>query len=188
MRTRTREVKNGKLWCRLCSSWLLPENFGRTIKKRPTKTYIYPNTSCIKCTSTARRPKIKEWVNNNRARVNEMNCIARRNLRKEATIAYGSKCVCCDETCCEFLTIEHVTGHATKKIQIHMELARLKKAGWPTHDIQLLCFNCNSARGIYGTCPHTWAPGEVHKPLSVKQRNKLYSEARHEQNSLLRRR
>jgi hypothetical protein len=36
---------------------------------------------------------------------------------------------------------------------------RLKKHGWPKEGFTILCFNCNCAKGIYGTCPHQRSEG-----------------------------
>ena len=34
-------------------------------------------------------------------------------------------------------------------------VAHLKKLGYPKDGYQLLCHNCNCAKGWYGACPHT---------------------------------
>lgn len=88
------------------------------------------------------------------------------NKKEEATRAkiegiahYGGKCSCpsCGETQLEFLTLEHLRGRDKTKKRRTGKLAWLeaKRAGYPD-DFTVLCFNCNCAKGIYGTCPHTW--------------------------------
>lgn len=32
----------------------------------------------------------------------------------------------------------------------------LKNNGFPKKDFQLLCFNCNCAKGFFGMCPHKY--------------------------------
>lgn len=85
-----------------------------------------------------------------------------RKAKAEGIIEYGGKCSCCSETTPEFLTIDHVNGRdKTKPRNTGLkEWQRLKWAGWPKDDIQLLCYNCNCAKGVFGTCPHTWKEEE----------------------------
>ena len=87
----------------------------------------------------------------------------RRNLkvRTEVLVAYGGKvpkCACCGETEVMFLGIDHVNGGGTKHRE---ELKRrgtglyyvLRQQGYP-RGFQVLCHNCNLAKGFYGECPH----------------------------------
>jgi len=72
---------------------------------------------------------------------------------------YGGKCACCGESQVEFLTIDHINGGG------EVERKRLGKTGaryyqwiisnnFPSN-LQLLCWNCNCARQLYGgICPH----------------------------------
>ena len=64
------------------------------------------------------------------------------------------KCNCCGEQCFEFLTIDHMHGREIKTDTGNRVYLRLKKEGFPK-GYQILCFNCNIAKGIYGFCPHT---------------------------------
>lgn len=81
-------------------------------------------------------------------------------VRHETIEAYGGKCVCCDETMQEFLTIDHIRGDGTqhrREENLHGGATMyrwLRKYGFPKDNFQLLCFNCNHAKHIYGTCPH----------------------------------
>lgn len=79
-------------------------------------------------------------------------------LKKELVDAYGGKYKCCGETHLEFLTIDHIKGdgHSHRK-QVgkgRNVYKDLKKRGYPKGDYQILCFNCNTALGFYGYCPH----------------------------------
>lgn len=92
-----------------------------------------------------------------------------RKLREEIISAYGGKCVCCDESAPEFLTIDHINGGGGK----HREtIGRtggqsfyiwLRRQGFPKDEFRLLCYNCNCARGKYGYCPHEKARLAVSK-------------------------
>jgi hypothetical protein len=88
----------------------------------------------------------------------ETNLVANRQYRTDALVAYGNKCACCGEVTTEFLGIDHIDGGG---VQHRKELALqgthlylwLKKEGYP-EGFQVLCHNCNLAKGFYGVCPH----------------------------------
>jgi hypothetical protein len=80
----------------------------------------------------------------------------RRKAREEAIAAYGSKCVCCGESTFEFLSFDHIAGGGSqhrKQLKGKRIETWLKQNNWPK-DFQLLCHNCNLAKGFYGSCPH----------------------------------
>lgn len=67
------------------------------------------------------------------------------------------QCSCCGENTYEFLCIDHIGGGGNKhRIEtsksggLYRWLARNK---YPK-GFQILCHNCNSAKGSYGKCPH----------------------------------
>lgn len=70
---------------------------------------------------------------------------------------YGGKCACCGETEPMFLTFDHINNDG------HIERKSLRESGanlvrrielTDREDIQVLCYNCNCAKGHYGVCPH----------------------------------
>lgn len=69
---------------------------------------------------------------------------------------YGNVCACCGETTFEFLTIEHKNGGGQldrKKHGGQQFYRHIASQGFP--DIyEILCYNCNCAKGIHGSCPH----------------------------------
>ena len=82
-----------------------------------------------------------------------------RRLRVETIIAYGSHCACCGEDTFEFLAIDHINGGGAYQRNVlkrrGVNFYRwLKKQGFPKDEYQLLCHNCNMAKGFYGICPH----------------------------------
>lgn len=83
------------------------------------------------------------------------------NLRLEMIAAYGGCCSCCGITEPEFLTLEHLNGGGRAHKRLRHRAAAiyqdLKDLGWPK-EYTCLCFNCNSARGHYGVCPHVGSP------------------------------
>jgi hypothetical protein len=83
----------------------------------------------------------------------------RQKLRVEMVKAYGGKCKCCGETEVLFLELDHIhnDGHKDRKVNgagVKL-LCRLKKAGWPKNNYQILCSNCNHGKTRNGgICPH----------------------------------
>jgi hypothetical protein len=80
--------------------------------------------------------------------------------RLECIAAYGGHCKCCGESGVEFLNFDHVNndGKRDRKLPGGRRTGirlykRLKAESWPS-DIQLLCWNCNLSKGLYGECPH----------------------------------
>jgi hypothetical protein len=70
---------------------------------------------------------------------------------------YGGACACCGEDTFLFLAIDHKNGggekHRAKVGQGSHMVDWVIKNNFPD-DFQILCHNCNQARGYYGTCPH----------------------------------
>jgi hypothetical protein len=88
----------------------------------------------------------------------EMTRATRQRWRNEMLTAYGGKCVCCGESERHFLAMDHIYGggYAERKIfkSPYALYKKLRDAGWPTGKYQILCHNCNMAKGFYGQCPH----------------------------------
>jgi len=86
--------------------------------------------------------------------------VARDKIRDNILVHYGDKCACCGEHRREFLTIDHINndGHRErKKLDCRGYSGgfyhSIIKRGFPDH-YQILCWNCNCAKGRYGQCPH----------------------------------
>ena len=84
----------------------------------------------------------------------------RLDSKQKAFDAYGGAvCKCCGETHLEFLTIDHIDGKgASHRRSIgnsggHNFYRWLRTNGYPP-GYQVLCFNCNFAKGHFGKCPH----------------------------------
>jgi len=77
-------------------------------------------------------------------------------LRREVVDKLGHRCACCGESRYEFLAIDHIYGGGNqhrKTIKGERVYAWLIKNNFP-EGFQLLCHNCNMAKGFYGICPH----------------------------------
>lgn len=73
--------------------------------------------------------------------------------------AYGPRCACCGESRQQFLTLDHVNGDGAAErgargtnLPVKRRLAALVKRGEIPTTYQLLCYNCNCARGARGWC------------------------------------
>ena len=82
----------------------------------------------------------------------------RDSMRKRVFDHYGWSCACCGESVPEFLTIDHVNGDgAEHRREIGPGPAASHRwiidRGFPD-TFQTLCYNCNCAKHVYGTCPH----------------------------------
>lgn len=168
----------GRIECYKCHAWKSPQSFRVVTIKRDEKEWKHPNGHCRECVAIrarAARPLYKERY---RARAAVKTRAYRQAIRRECLTAYGGQCSCCGESRFEFLTLDHINGRESRKRkkQVHVEMVQLKRQGWPKLNIQLLCFNCNCAKGVYGSCPHTWLPGETKEPLNVENRRKKYAE------------
>jgi len=98
----------------------------------------------------------------------ELNRTLRLQIKLETLKEYGSKCTCCNEDKIEFLSIDHIDGKGAehrkslgldygsdeKTVAGHNFYRWLKKNNYPKDNFQILCFNCNYAKHVYGTCPH----------------------------------
>jgi len=95
--------------------------------------------------------------------------LRRKALRNEILSAYGGACACCGESEPEFLSIDHIDESGadhrralggkqgdTRRFSAGGEKTYkwLKDRGFPTDGFQLLCMNCNFAKGKLGECPH----------------------------------
>lgn len=124
----------------------------RTLKDGTVRTY---QTSYCNACNTEKNRRIRQQ---NPGRAAEYLRTRHKNLRNEAIMMYGGKCVCCGETTPEFLHLDHVNndGAAHRKTLgggADKTLSWAKRNNWPD-SLQLKCHNCGMAEGFYGQCPH----------------------------------
>ena len=67
-------------------------------------------------------------------------------------------CRCCEETIMGFLAVDHINGRKhlpekEKNLNSTSLVNFLFKNNFP-EGYQILCHNCNMAKGFYGECPH----------------------------------
>lgn len=81
----------------------------------------------------------------------------RAKLKLDALNAFGGKCNCCGEKHPYFLTLDHINNDGAKAREIYNEQQIYREArreNWPKDKYQLLCMNCNFAKGHFLDCPH----------------------------------
>jgi hypothetical protein len=68
------------------------------------------------------------------------------------------QCACCGQNRVPFLALDHIDGNgATHREEIGGGASFyrwLKQSRFPP-GLQVLCHNCNLAKGAYGSCPHS---------------------------------
>lgn len=124
-------------------------------RTRPDRRSYY----CKTCDSA--RSKIK--YEKTKPRCKERNKIAYRKCKRETMSHYGKVCQCCGESRLEFLTLDHINQDGAehrRKMGFNSTCTGygfylwLRKNNWPNLGLQVLCANCNSAKGSCGVCPH----------------------------------
>jgi len=104
--------------------------------------------------------KSKEWYANNAEKAKLRSIERHRALRQQALEAYSDgdpQCRCCGEREVKFLAIDHINGGGKRHLQ---EIKASNVYYWVRRNnypagFQVLCHNCNLAKGFYGTCPHS---------------------------------
>lgn len=96
----------------------------------------------------------------------------RTRERNEALLHYSNgnpKCSCCGERITEFLTIDHINDKGKQHRKSIGSYSKnfyrwLKLNNYPD-GYQVLCYNCNIAKSLYGECPHR---KEINRPIHVE--------------------
>lgn len=103
----------------------------------------------------------KEYYKSHRVRLDECKRLRWTKLRQTAIRIVSGKtkptCKCCKLSDQRFLTIDHVYGggrQQRKNLNLHALYSKLANNKLSLKDYQILCMNCNWAKGIFGTCPH----------------------------------
>lgn len=150
---RTKQNKIYYSWCKLCASARRKEYYDANPAKKREMSRLYRLANADKIKERARR---YGW-----------------RLRLVVLNQYspgGVRCACCGETELMFLAIDHVNGGGHKhNVEVAARGQRfaywLKAHGFPP-GYQVLCHNCNMAKGFYGRCPHS---GRENKGVDSKK-------------------
>lgn len=123
--------------CNACHEDLPTERFAKRNDTKHAPSGLQPR--CMRCTN---RDAGAKW---------------RKEQRINILNAYGHTCACCGESNEAFLQIDHVNDdgaqHRAQYTSASQLYASIKRAGYPL-EYQILCANCNMAKGRAGGCPH----------------------------------
>jgi len=130
------------------------------------KKYRERNPEHVKELSRQNYSKHKE---KNRPRLSKRGKEIRKKTKLEVYAHYSNgvpKCACCGVTGIEFLTVDHIIPRFEMKkdrkliekgLRTNFKAHRLSqwliKNNFPK-GFQILCWNCNFAKGVFGKCPH----------------------------------
>ena len=150
-------------------------------KRRNLRIERKQNNLCVDCGVTLKKNNItrcdscreKKNIRNARYRKNHPENAKEyhKKLKMEVFNAYGgAKCACCGECHIEFLSIDHIYNNGAEHRKIIFGDKRnganlyrwLKRNNFP-EGYQVLCMNCNFAKGHFGYCPHQKERSEVLK-------------------------
>ena len=110
---------------------------------------------CKICTADMKRERAKTPETKERlAKTKRKAHSSRLALRLEVLGAYGGKCVCCGESNAAFLTLDRIDNDgAAHRRKVKAIYSWAKRNNYPSA-LQLLCWNCNCAKRVDGSCPH----------------------------------
>lgn len=102
-----------------------------------------------------RRKALKQWQQDNPEVVRQRGREQGRKVRLEVFQHYGQRCTCCGESNLAFLTLDHINNDGKQDRESYRGnfYFQVKKRGFPK-TLQVMCWNCNQAKRIYGVCPH----------------------------------
>ena len=98
------------------------------------------------------------WYKKNGDKIKTRRIFLHREARQYVIDRYGGICACCGEHRYEFLCFDHKDngrGNPAKRLKHGGNgiWPLLVKEDYPDY-IQILCHNCNMAKGNHGICPH----------------------------------
>lgn len=157
------DFKAGRTKCKECKKSYVAERYKQRCRER--KCYYCGRSLadsdkrlCAVCKASRREVWLRKFREPQKARSKQR----RFEIKSAAFAAYGGAvCRCCGETTMEFLSIDHINNNGaahrktlSKSYQCGGGFYRwLRDHGYPP-GYQVLCFNCNFAKGHFGYCPH----------------------------------
>ena len=99
----------------------------------------------------------KRWSKNNKMKRKEIVNKSHNKLRLDVLSHYGGnppECACCGERMIQFLALDHINGGGNEQRKKVGNVYQWVKANAFPVGYQVLCHNCNQAKGWYGQCPH----------------------------------
>jgi hypothetical protein len=91
----------------------------------------------------------------NLMKTGEARKVSIKKARQEVLAHYGNTCRCCGESRYEFLSLDHINNDgAAHRKKFTGRIERWIRANGFPDTFQVLCMNCNFAKGKHGICPH----------------------------------
>jgi hypothetical protein len=153
------EPESGKRKCVRCSGHSKRASARNREKNGSSRKYYQDRKAAGLCTHCGERPKTPTSVNCEVC--NDFEWGRRIRIKQEVMSKYGGECVCCGEDNVMFLSLDHKDGGGTKErddsnimgTRLYRSLRKLPVD--PKY--QVMCYNCNFAKGDRGICPHHYA-------------------------------
>lgn len=161
MTTRKRN-KNYLTDDKLCINCLVP------LDKSNTRAcdIAQANYICLIC----RKLRDQQRYQNKREIIREQQRTYDFAVKMKVIEAYGGKCACCGERTPQFLTVDYIDNDQIVKEKANKSGTKLYRwliqNNFPKSNYQLFCYNCNSAMGFFGHCPHN-------PPESLRESNQI---------------
>lgn len=140
--------------CCHCKFYLPRDAFNPILTRKP-----YVQAYCKKCRADTWKTDSRSEHRRERNRLNYQR--TKKAYRLDSLCQYSKtnppSCACCGESQYEFLAIDHINGGGNahrREHNIGNISIWLHANNWP-EGFQVLCHNCNMAKGLYGACPHT---------------------------------
>jgi hypothetical protein len=129
-----------------------------------------PRRRCSRCGRWLRL-NLGDYVSLCRTCDNSTLAQRRRLLKAETMLAYGGTCACCGEEKLDFLSLDHISGDGAAERGGGRSgnagssfYSWLRASGFPGKNrYQVLCFNCNCAKGNGEECPCRKFPLSVYE-------------------------
>jgi hypothetical protein len=96
-----------------------------------------------------------------------------KRYKQEFLDMYGGRCSCCGQTLPDFLTIEHKLGQEKSTRRTGLVAYRDSVKEYRPDLYEILCWNCNCAKGKLGYCPHN--PPKETTPYRIHNITRLYN-------------
>ena|SRR5215475_90543 len=144
----------GKM-CRVCGILLTEATLGKALSLATIRSH---GSMCHRCHKTY---QLEHYYKHRQKRCADSRRRV-RELRQELVAAYGGCCACCGVEGWQFMTIDHIEGDGTEHRAALKDTGSavyrwLRRRGYPKEGFQILCWNCNQAKYMYGICPHAEA-------------------------------
>lgn len=154
-----------RCWCKVCTRAYRQAYRCTKAGRAAHRAYYLRNKEKYIASGRRRNIEHKEDVRASKQRY-------RDKRRAEAIAAYGGQCACCGETTPQFLTIDHINedgaAHRREVGYRATPYVWLRHQGYPKDRFQLLCYNCNCTKGVYGECPHRSEVRKLAELLELK--------------------